>query len=77
MGLVPNHCLSFYFIPILGVQRIIYGCYDKETEEKVEEESCQFLEAPDREDVACERINCEDLKYAIYSIHFKSIPPPP
>ena len=44
-----------------GVQRILYACYDKVTDLKVEDEECQFIEGPNSEDVECERISCSAL----------------
>ena len=47
----------------LGIQRIIYGCYDKATDEKVNDQECQFIDGPKSEDVECERIGCAALAY--------------
>ena len=52
---------KFACVNFPGVQRILYACYDKVTDLKVEDEECQFIQGPDSEDVECERISCSAL----------------
>ncbi|XP_060559602.1 LOW QUALITY PROTEIN: A disintegrin and metalloproteinase with thrombospondin motifs 3-like [Ruditapes philippinarum] len=46
-----------------GVQHIIYGCYDKVSDEKVDEEKCQYIKGKDADDVPCEMVDCSSLSY--------------
>ncbi|KAL5018314.1 hypothetical protein ScPMuIL_004036, partial [Solemya velum] len=42
-----------------GTQEILYGCYDKETSNNVDEEECQYTDPPHREGVSCQRADCD------------------
>lgn len=44
-----------------GVQHIIYGCYDKNSDEKLEDESCQYVDSKEADDVECEMIDCASV----------------
>jgi hypothetical protein len=46
---------------VLGVQHIIYGCYDKVSDEKVGEEKCRYIKGKDADDVPCEMVDCSSL----------------
>ncbi|CAL1526316.1 unnamed protein product [Lymnaea stagnalis] len=46
-----------------GVQMIVHGCYDKETEEKVDNEKCAFIKAPRKDEVQCRREACNAVSY--------------
>ncbi|WAQ96957.1 ATS3-like protein [Mya arenaria] len=46
-----------------GMQHIVYGCYDRTSDEKVAEEKCRFLESKDAKEYACEMVACEALNY--------------
>lgn len=46
---------------ILGVQHLVYGCYDKDSNEKVDEENCKHIGSKDVEDVECTMIDCSSM----------------
>lgn len=46
-----------------GVQHIIYGCYDRQTDDKVEEKLCQYVGSKETNNVECEMIDCASVSY--------------
>ncbi|XP_045210598.2 A disintegrin and metalloproteinase with thrombospondin motifs gon-1-like [Mercenaria mercenaria] len=46
-----------------GVQHILYGCYDKDSDDKVDDEKCQFAKSKETDDVPCEMIDCSALLF--------------
>jgi len=44
-----------------GVQHIIYGCYTRGDEEKMDEDMCQYVGSYKRENVECTMFPCESL----------------
>ncbi|BFZ03140.1 hypothetical protein BsWGS_06179 [Bradybaena similaris] len=46
-----------------GVQTIIYGCYDKDSDAKVNDESCSLLKPPRKDEVRCVREACGEIRY--------------
>uniref|UniRef100_A0A0B7A7Y9 Peptidase M12B domain-containing protein n=1 Tax=Arion vulgaris TaxID=1028688 RepID=A0A0B7A7Y9_9EUPU len=46
-----------------GVQTIIHGCYDKDSDAKVDDESCSLLKPPRKDEVKCLREACGQTRY--------------
>lgn len=47
----------------LGEQNLIYGCYSKEDDTKVEQDRCQLLKDPRGKPYKCERSPCSAEQY--------------
>ncbi|CAG5119057.1 unnamed protein product, partial [Candidula unifasciata] len=46
-----------------GVQTIVHGCYDKDSDAKVDDESCSLLKPPRKDEVKCVREACGNIRY--------------
>lgn len=46
-----------------GVQHIIYGCFDRDTDEKVDDNECEHVGKNPAEDVPCEAVDCNAVLY--------------
>lgn len=46
-----------------GEQSLIYGCYSKENDSKVEQERCKYLEDPRGKPHQCKRSKCSEEQY--------------
>lgn len=55
---IYNYYMIVYFV---GVQHIVYGCYERDTDKKMEDKMCEHIESKDAEDVACTMIHCDSL----------------
>ncbi|KAL4239989.1 A disintegrin and metalloproteinase with thrombospondin motifs 14 [Mactra antiquata] len=62
--LVSYHGYSqFSFAFVIGVQHLIYGCYDNDNNSKVDDEKCEYAGSKEIEDVECTMIDCSSLMY--------------
>lgn len=46
------------YLPFPGEQSLIYGCYSKENDTKVDRGKCQYLKDPSGKPVKCKRMAC-------------------
>ncbi|XP_067671402.1 A disintegrin and metalloproteinase with thrombospondin motifs 3-like isoform X2 [Haliotis asinina] len=46
-----------------GVQTIMHGCFDKNTDERLNDEMCSFLDLPRQDQATCHRESCDQIRY--------------
>lgn len=54
-----SYCVLF---SVPGTQRIVYGCFDRASNDKVDDERCRFLEDRSTPDVVCEMVDCDAIQ---------------